>query len=259
MRIVVPGLTAPTWRGAPDSGATHAVGLDEPALHRADAIQLDLDVPGRAEEHQLADPAGAVALRLVLRPPPSAGWWTARARRDLRGRRSCRRGPAGRARGRPRRRRRETNASRTRDKRTMMRSAICGVAVMQPPSGRPKTGGSSVANPRLIPHSHVRGRCYNPVVLEFRILGPLEVIREGEPVDLSGRRQRAVLTLLLLHANQLMPADVLRDRLWGEHRRRPLRRPCTTRCRSSASCSVTVRSRRVLPATSSTSTMRVST
>jgi DNA-binding SARP family transcriptional activator len=59
-------------------------------------------------------------------------------------------------------------------------------------------------------------RCYNPVVVEYRILGPLEVIRDGDPVDLGGRRQRAVLTLLLLDANRLVSTDLLRDRLWGE-------------------------------------------
>jgi DNA-binding SARP family transcriptional activator len=54
-------------------------------------------------------------------------------------------------------------------------------------------------------------------VLHFRILGPLEVLHDGEPVPLGGRNQRAVLTLLLLRANQPISADRLVDRLWGEH------------------------------------------
>ena len=38
-------------------------------------------------------------------------------------------------------------------------------------------------------------------MLEFRILGSLEVLDEGLPVSLGGRNQRALLTLLLLRAN----------------------------------------------------------
>lgn len=53
-------------------------------------------------------------------------------------------------------------------------------------------------------------------MIEFRVLGPLEVLRDGTPLEVVGKRQRAVLTLLLLQANRLVPADVLRDRIWGE-------------------------------------------
>jgi DNA-binding SARP family transcriptional activator len=53
-------------------------------------------------------------------------------------------------------------------------------------------------------------------VLEFRILGPLEVEREGTPVEITGGRQRAVLALLLLEANRVVPTERLVDRLWGE-------------------------------------------
>ena len=34
-------------------------------------------------------------------------------------------------------------------------------------------------------------------MLEFRILGPLEVARDGEPVALGGPKQRATLAILL--------------------------------------------------------------
>jgi DNA-binding SARP family transcriptional activator len=54
-------------------------------------------------------------------------------------------------------------------------------------------------------------------VLEFRILGPLEVLADGTPVLISGRNQRAVLTLLLLRANEPVSTDQLIDHLWGEH------------------------------------------
>ena len=54
-------------------------------------------------------------------------------------------------------------------------------------------------------------------MLEFRILGPLEVLKDGAPVQLGGRNQRAVLTLLLLRANEAVSTERLVDQLWGEH------------------------------------------
>jgi DNA-binding SARP family transcriptional activator len=55
-------------------------------------------------------------------------------------------------------------------------------------------------------------------VTEFRILGPLEVLAaDGEPLTLGGQKQRAVLVLLLLRANQVVSTDFLVDALWGEH------------------------------------------
>ena len=53
-------------------------------------------------------------------------------------------------------------------------------------------------------------------MLEFRILGPLEVLDEGRPVALSGQKQRALLVLLLLRANDVVPAERLIELLWGE-------------------------------------------
>jgi len=54
-------------------------------------------------------------------------------------------------------------------------------------------------------------------MLEFRILGPLEVLDEGNAVALGGRNQRAVLALLLLRVNQTVSTERLVDQLWGEH------------------------------------------
>ena len=54
-------------------------------------------------------------------------------------------------------------------------------------------------------------------MLEFRVLGPLEVLDGGAPVPLSGRNQRALLTLLLLRANEAVSTERLVDQLWGEH------------------------------------------
>jgi DNA-binding SARP family transcriptional activator/tetratricopeptide (TPR) repeat protein len=52
--------------------------------------------------------------------------------------------------------------------------------------------------------------------MEFRILGPLEVLEDGRPVDLGGVRQRALLAILLLHANEVVSTDRLIDALWEE-------------------------------------------
>ena len=52
--------------------------------------------------------------------------------------------------------------------------------------------------------------------MEFRILGPLEAWHEGREVSVGGPKPRALLAVLLLHANEVVPADRLIDELWGE-------------------------------------------
>ena len=52
--------------------------------------------------------------------------------------------------------------------------------------------------------------------MEFRILGPLEAEQDGRLVPLGGRKQRALLALLLLHANAVVPRDRLIDEIWGD-------------------------------------------
>jgi DNA-binding SARP family transcriptional activator len=51
--------------------------------------------------------------------------------------------------------------------------------------------------------------------VEFRILGPLEVVQEGRPIELPRRLSRALLAYLLLHANEPVSSDRLVDELWG--------------------------------------------
>ncbi|MER7504783.1 BTAD domain-containing putative transcriptional regulator [Nonomuraea pusilla] len=54
-------------------------------------------------------------------------------------------------------------------------------------------------------------------LLDFRILGTLEVIGPGgAPLDLGSRKQRAVLALLVLNAPHVVPLDQLIDRLWAD-------------------------------------------
>jgi DNA-binding SARP family transcriptional activator/ABC-type transport system substrate-binding protein len=52
-------------------------------------------------------------------------------------------------------------------------------------------------------------------VRQFRVLGQLEVLVDGRPVDLGGARQRAVLAVLLAHASQPIPTDRLVTEVWG--------------------------------------------
>jgi SARP family transcriptional regulator, regulator of embCAB operon len=53
--------------------------------------------------------------------------------------------------------------------------------------------------------------------MDVRILGPLEVLDEGRVITLGGSKQRALLALLVLHANETLSTDRLIDELWGEH------------------------------------------
>ena len=52
--------------------------------------------------------------------------------------------------------------------------------------------------------------------MDFRLLGPLEVTRDGRVLQLGRAKERALLAVLLLHANQVVSSDVLTDRLWGD-------------------------------------------
>ncbi|HEX9381302.1 MAG TPA: BTAD domain-containing putative transcriptional regulator [Gaiellaceae bacterium] len=52
--------------------------------------------------------------------------------------------------------------------------------------------------------------------MEFRILGPLEVLDDQRAVLLGGAKQRALLGVLLLHANEVVSTTRLVDELWGE-------------------------------------------
>ena len=52
--------------------------------------------------------------------------------------------------------------------------------------------------------------------MDFGILGPLEVSDDGGVLSLRGTKQRALLALLLLHANEVVSTDRLMDQLWGD-------------------------------------------
>ena len=52
--------------------------------------------------------------------------------------------------------------------------------------------------------------------MEFRILGPLEVAEGGRLLELGRPKQRAVLAILLVHANRTVSLEHLVDELWGD-------------------------------------------
>jgi DNA-binding SARP family transcriptional activator len=52
--------------------------------------------------------------------------------------------------------------------------------------------------------------------VEFRILGPLEVIDDGRSVFVRRGKEQALLAYLLLHANEVVPTERLIDELWNE-------------------------------------------
>ncbi len=51
--------------------------------------------------------------------------------------------------------------------------------------------------------------------MELRILGPLELTDDGRTVELVGVRQRALLAILLLNRNEVVPSDRLLEHLYG--------------------------------------------
>lgn len=52
--------------------------------------------------------------------------------------------------------------------------------------------------------------------MDFRLLGPLEVVSARGPVSLGGPKQRAVLAMLLLEANRVVSVERLIEGIWGE-------------------------------------------
>jgi DNA-binding SARP family transcriptional activator len=51
---------------------------------------------------------------------------------------------------------------------------------------------------------------------EFRLLGPLEAVVDGRPVQLAAAKPRALLALLLLNRNRVVSTDRLVDELWAD-------------------------------------------
>src|SRR5262249_40621110 len=53
-------------------------------------------------------------------------------------------------------------------------------------------------------------------LMEFRILGPIDVVDGERSIALGPSKQRAVLAILVLHLNEVVSRDRLIEDLWGE-------------------------------------------
>lgn len=53
-------------------------------------------------------------------------------------------------------------------------------------------------------------------IVQYRLLGSLEVERDGEVVDVGGYKQRALMALLLINANKVVSTDRVIDELWED-------------------------------------------
>jgi DNA-binding SARP family transcriptional activator len=53
--------------------------------------------------------------------------------------------------------------------------------------------------------------------MEFRVLGPLDVIGPHGPIRIGSGRQRAILALLVIHVRETVSSERLIDEIWGEH------------------------------------------
>jgi len=72
-------------------------------------------------------------------------------------------------------------------------------------------------------------------MLEYLVLGPVEVWREGRPVAVGGPKPRTALAALLVHAGEVVSTEALIDHLWGDDppaASRNLVHGCVSRLRS---------------------------
>ena len=67
------------------------------------------------------------------------------------------------------------------------------------------------------------GSCIAPTILgvgdqslTFSVLGPLEVLRDGEPIKVGGAKARAALAMLVLEAGRIVSNGHLIEGIWGE-------------------------------------------
>src|SRR5580698_5986627 len=52
--------------------------------------------------------------------------------------------------------------------------------------------------------------------LEIRVLGPIEILWQGRPIEIGGLRARALLARLLIDRDLTVPVDRLLDAFWTD-------------------------------------------
>ena len=105
----------------------------------------------------------------------------------------------------------------------------------RPPSGN-RTGNTTVIRRPADTGGTVTAQ---EKLMEFRILGPLEVVDGEQPIVLRRGKECALLAYLVLHANEVVPSERLIDELWDE-RPPPTAPKIKTRSRIFVRRSVTV-------------------
>src|SRR5260221_7302158 len=83
---------------------------------------------------------------------------------------------------------------------------------MDKPAPRPDQG--SVKGSAAMTNSGTRDATM--AVVEFRVLGPLEVVGPAGPIAIASGRQRAILALLILELGRTVSTDRLIDEVWGD-------------------------------------------
>src|SRR4029079_15995052 len=89
-----------------------------------------------------------------------------------------------------------------------------------PPSPRESAREAAVAWRAIVDTGAIdplpgRYRLASSCLLDFRILGPLEVLDGDRPVRLGGPKPRATLAILLLNANRVVSVERLADDLYA--------------------------------------------
>ena len=52
--------------------------------------------------------------------------------------------------------------------------------------------------------------------VQFCVIGGVEAVRDGRLITIDSAKQRALLAMLVIHANEVVSTDRLMDALWGE-------------------------------------------
>ena len=92
--------------------------------------------------------------------------------------------------------------SRPRSRTCAAPSDWCNCSTPLPDAGRRMVGGAPKSGPLEL------------AIFDFRVLGPLEVRRNGELLSLQGLRQRTVLAVLLIETGHVVSNDRLAELVW---------------------------------------------
>lgn len=102
------------------------------------------------------------------------------------------------------------------------RGSTASVSASSAPGSRTSSEVSATTPPWSPPGSRASRAHRSPVVafgrraMEFRLLGPVEAGDRGVGLPLGGGKQRALLALLLLNADRVVPVERIVDGLWGD-------------------------------------------